>query len=65
MYDPKGEMIGFNSLDDMHAARKKLTPQQKKERPTFEKGEVVFLKGAPFRVMSLGNKLVTLRPLPR
>lgn len=65
MYIPKGELKEFENREAMKEVFNKLTPQQKREQPVFEKGEVVMVKGAPFRVESIGSHLMTLRPLPR
>lgn len=65
MYIPKGELQPIENESALKEIYEKLTPQQRREQPVFEKGETVLVKGAPFRVESLGTHLMTLKPLPR
>ena len=64
MYSPRGELDVFKDMESLNKVRDQLSEKEKLERPTFTKGEVVEIKGAPFRVESLGTHLMTLRPMP-
>lgn len=65
MYMSKGELKPFENKEALKKVWDKLTPQEKREQPVFEKGEEIYIKGAPFRIESIGSHLMTLRPLPR
>ena len=65
MYMPEGELQPIEDESSLKILLDKMTPVERRERPVFEKGEVVPVKGAPFRVESIGSHLLTLRPLPR
>ncbi|MFH1999169.1 MAG: hypothetical protein ABIK28_05790 [Planctomycetota bacterium] len=64
MYDPDGELKCFNTKKEIDELMEKYTPSERLRRPVFTKGEAVLLKGAPFRIVSLGRNMMTLRPLP-
>ena len=64
MYNPEGQLDSFESKKDLEKLQEMFTPEQRARRPGFEVGEALMIKGAPFRIESMGEKLMTLRPLP-
>jgi hypothetical protein len=64
MYDPKGELTPYSDPQKAISDKLKFQMADNIPRPIFEKGKVIRIEGAPFRIESIGSHLITLRPLP-